>query len=239
MKNKKMNLLLILGAILMQRLLYQSMGFELYKFPFASSLMVFESEKGNLLLLLYAFVPIPFILFELSGRGQELTEGYGKLWMIRSYKREWLCLKIIKNIALKLLAIVVFATLIFFVGAEKWKNITFRQVVLIIMAYYMGLMAVVLLQFYLEFFVDPGYANVIVNVFFILSLFIGNSVIISDKISWLGIILFPNMMFGTRNGMIFQQNIDINYAHVILYLIVVFVMLCVLSVLKFRKKDIF
>lgn len=239
MKNKKINVLLILGAILVQSLLYQSMSFELYKLPFASSLMIFESQKANLLLILYAFVPVPFILFEFSGRGRELTEGYGKVWIIRSYKREWLCLKIIKNIALELLAIVLCLVLAFSFGEEKWKNISLKQAVWIVMAYYVGLMAVILLQFYLELFLEPSYANMITNVFFVLSLFIGNSVLTLKRFRWLGFLLFPNMLFGVRNGMIEQQNIEINYEYAFLYLIAVSAILCLLAVLKFRKKDIY
>ena len=93
MKNNRINLLLIAFAVIMQRVLFQTLDFESYEFPFASSLMIFQSQTGNLLIILYTFLPIPFILFEFSGMVHELMEGYGKLWIIRAYRKDRLYMK--------------------------------------------------------------------------------------------------------------------------------------------------
>lgn len=239
MKNRMTNILLIACTILVQRLLFQTMNFELYQIPFASSLMIFQSQTGNLLQILYAFIPIPFILFEFSGRGRELTEGYGKLWVIRAYKRERLCLNTIKKCGLELLIIVLYQTVVFSLADEKWHDISISQTVLTLLTYYLGLFMIVLLQLYLEFVVETSYANIFSNIFFLVSLFVGNRVLISDRLSWIGIILFPNMLFGTRNGILYQETVYVKYEYAFIYLLAVAFVLCFLMVLKFRKKDVF
>lgn len=239
MKSRMKNVYLVACIILVQRLLFQTMNFELYQIPFASSLMIFESQTGNLLQILYAFTPIPFLLFEFSGRGRELTEGYGKLWVIRAYKRERLCLNTIKKCGFELLIIVLYQTIVFSLADEKWHAISMGQTVLILLTYYLGLFAVVLLQFYLEFVMETSYANIFTNIFFLVSLFVGNKVLISDRLSWLGIIFFPNMLFGTRNGILYQEKVYVKYEYALIDLLAVAFVLCFFAVLKFRKKDVF
>ena len=239
MKNKVVTILLIACAIFAQRLLFQITDLELYKIPFASSLMVLENQTGNLILTLYAFLPIPFILFYFSGRAGELAVGYGKLCIIRSYKRERLCLKIIGIFGIELLIIIFFQTVLFSFFDEKWHGIKTLQFFLIIVAYYLGLWAIVILQLYLDFCMDSNYSNLFINLFFLTSLFIGNYVLPSKNWSWVGVCLFPNMLFGVRNGIISQATINIKFQQVIVSMAVILIILCILTILKFRKKDIF
>lgn len=152
MKNRKTNLLLIACAIIIQRLLFQTITPDVYEFPFASSLMIYQSQIGNIVLVLYAFIPIPFILFEFSGKVTDLTKGYGKLWIIRSCGKERLYLKMIRQCAVELFVIVLYQTVIFGIGAEKFKEISLVQILLTIAAYYIGILALILLQLFLEFF---------------------------------------------------------------------------------------
>ena len=74
--------------IIMQRVVIQMSGYEVYQLPFASTLFIFDNPTSNLVQILYAYIPLPFVLFYFSGNAREITTGYGKLWLIRSYSRE-------------------------------------------------------------------------------------------------------------------------------------------------------
>ena len=97
----------------------------------------------------------------------------------------------------------------------------------------------VLLQLVLEFFVDASYANLISNLFFVVSLFLGNLLLPAEKTEWLGTVLFPNMMFGTRNGMIYQNAISVEYGYALSYLLGIVVLTGYYGIFKFNKKDVF
>lgn len=93
MKNKWLNIILIICMIIMQRVVIQMSDYEVYQLPFASTLFIFDNQTSNLVQILYAYIPLPFVLFYFSGNAREITTGYGKLWLIRSYSRERLYLK--------------------------------------------------------------------------------------------------------------------------------------------------
>ena len=85
MKNKWLNIILIICMIIMQRVVIQMSGYEVYQLPFASTLFIVDNPTSNLVQILYAYIPLPFVLFYFSGNAREITTGYGKLWLIRSY----------------------------------------------------------------------------------------------------------------------------------------------------------
>lgn len=87
MKNKWLNIILIICMIIIQRVVIQMSGYEVYQLPFASTLFIFDNPTSNLVQILYAYIPLPFVLFYFSGNAREITTGYGKLWLIRSYSR--------------------------------------------------------------------------------------------------------------------------------------------------------
>lgn len=94
-ENKWLNIILIICMIIMQRVVIQMSGYEVYQLPFASTLFIFDNPTSNLVQILYAYIPLPFVLFYFSGNAREITTGYGKLWLIRSYSRERLYLKML------------------------------------------------------------------------------------------------------------------------------------------------
>ncbi len=65
------------------------------------------------------------------------------------------------------------------------------------------------LQFLLQLFMDASISNIFVNIFLVVSLIIGNNVLINRDLSRIGVIVFPNMLFGMRSGIIYQKNIYI------------------------------
>jgi hypothetical protein len=95
------------------------------------------------------------------------------------------------------------------------------------------------LQFLLELFMDASISNIFVNIFCVVSLIIGNNVLINRDLSRIGVMLFPNMLFGTRSGIIYQKNIYVRYEASITYVIILLVILNIISIIKYKKTDIY
>lgn len=49
--------------IIMQRVVIQMSDYEVYQLPFASTLFIFDNQTSNLVQILYAYIPLPFVLF--------------------------------------------------------------------------------------------------------------------------------------------------------------------------------
>ena len=95
------------------------------------------------------------------------------------------------------------------------------------------------LQFLLELFMDASISNIFVNIFLLVSLIIGNNVLINRDLSRIGVMLFPNMLFGMRSGIIYQKNIYVRYETSIIYVIILLVVLNIISIIKYKKTDIY
>ena len=95
------------------------------------------------------------------------------------------------------------------------------------------------LQFLLELFMDASISNIFVNIFLVVSLIIGNNVLINRDLSRIGVMLFPNMLFGARSGIIYQKNIYVRYETSIIYVIILLVILNIISIIKYKKTDIY
>ncbi len=235
----RINKLLVLLAMVSQCVLFKISGYPLYGLPFASSLEVVENYNVSWLLILFSYFPIPFILFEFWGRGRELTEGYGKVLLIRSYKRSRLCIWTIMNILLELTGIAVFQIIIFSIRESSWRMLTGQETVKVIAAYYAGLGTLILLQFYLELFGGADYSNITVNIYFIVAVFTGDALIKLKGSKWLLALLFPNFMFGRRNGALADGDVKVEFVYAMVVLVITSLLFAVLSVLRFTKKDIY
>ena len=225
MKNKWLNIILIICMIIMQRVVIQMSDYEVYQLPFASTLFIFDNQTSNLVQILYAYIPLPFVLFYFSGNAREITTGYGKLWLIRSYSRERLYLKNAILSAAKLACIVIGQTIIFLICDGTWNDLSSIKLIQVIVTYFVGVWTLIQLQFLLELFM--------------VSLIIGNSVLINRDLSRIGVMLFPNMLFGTRSGIIYQKNIYVRYEASITYVIILLVILNIISIMKYKKTDIY
>ena len=117
--------------------------------------------------------------------------------------------------------------------------LTNEEMLKTIAAYYAGLGALILLQFYLELLEESDYSNIAVNIYFIVSIFTGEVMIRFKGAKRLLVLLFPNFMFGRRNGALEVGDINIKFAYAVAALIITSLLFGILSVLKFQKKDIY
>ena len=86
------------------------------------------------------------------------------------------------------------------------------------------------LQFLLELFMDASISNIFVNIFLVVSLIIGNNVLINRDLSRIGVMLFP---------IIYQKNIYVRYETSIICVIILLVVLNIISIIKYKKTDIY
>lgn len=66
MKNKWLNIILIICMIIMQRVVIQMSGYEVYQLPFASTLFIFDNPTSNLdvnFICIYTITICTFLLF--------------------------------------------------------------------------------------------------------------------------------------------------------------------------------
>ena len=60
MKNKWLNIILIICMIIMQRVVIQMSDYEVYQLPFASTLFIFDNQTSNLVQILYLIFDYPY-----------------------------------------------------------------------------------------------------------------------------------------------------------------------------------
>lgn len=239
MKGSKLPIILILLAILVQRMCFGFSQGEYFVIPFASDMKIYDPDSFNLLQLIYSFFPIPFLLFIFWGYGRNLIEGYGKLLLVRSYSRSRLVLVTILKISLLLLAIVLYQTLIFSLGNEKWQALEGKSYLLSLCFYYITLLCIIFTQFCIELHTNSQYANAIVNAFTIFALIAGHYFIPNDQSGIAVRIFLPNLAFASRNGILQQSYMTISASMAALTLLLILSVLITIAMISYRKKDIF
>ena len=127
----------------------------------------------------------------------------------------------------------------FLICDGTWNDLSSIKLIQVIVTYFVGVWTLIQLQFLLELFMDASISNIFVNVFLVVSLIIGNSVLINRDLSRIGVMLFPNMLFGTRSGIIYQKNIYVRHEASITYVIILLVILNIISIMKYKKTDIY
>lgn len=108
-----------------------------------------------------------------------------------------------------------------------------------VLMYYFFLEAIILIQFYLEFFVKPQIANIAVNIFMILSIILTNTFYNSKLINFLKYVFIPNLGMGFRNGTVNNEFTVIHYSYGIIIILLLNLTLIVLSINKLRRKDLY
>ncbi len=237
-KNNGINLLLLAVVLVMQGVLLFAVSPG--SLLFSAALDVYDSFLFTLLVLLYEYLPIPFVLFVFMGWNSDLVSGYGKLLIIRSYGRNRLCLKEIGKILAGVCGIVVVQWLISLVGGVVQEDNAMEWTwnsLWIVLLYALGLFVIVLFQFSLELVTEAENANLVTNILVVVSIFIGNTVISEGQGKWLLCLFFPNLLYAKRNGTDGTDGVGMIVALAVL--LVWMAMLVVFSLRRFRRRDIY
>jgi hypothetical protein len=216
----------------------QISGFGYYDLPFATDSRVTESMSFNSITLLYAYLPIPFYLFLFWGEAKELTSGYGKLLVIRNGRRSILCVRTVGRISLTLFAVVLIHTAVFSIVRMNWTPISLAVQMKAVLSFYLIMLSVILLQFVLELVIDKQ-SNLVINIIMSGSLLVGNMVLFNHPASSVAWILFPNLAFSSRNGLLNETPNVVMWQGSIGLAVFLIILFTLVSMRIMRKKDIY
>lgn len=231
-KSKLITLSTLLCAIIMQAFTFLNASGVYYENGFATGISNQSKNYDVAFSLIIIFLPIVFILFFFSGTIQEITQGYGKLLIIRSYSKVKLILKrLFRNSGLLLLMVLLQCAVFLFVNSSL---ICVEKGMLgSLIMYFIILHSIIMLQSFLELYITPQNASIILLIYSFASYYI---VQVTEENVLIKILLFPCLMFGMQNGAVSGENIYYVYLCIGVIFNVILVLLCVH---KFKKIDIF
>jgi len=206
--------------------------------PFAAGLQAADTGGGNVTQILYAVIPVPFLLWLFSGRADAIALGYGKVYIIRSYSREKLLLKEAGKIALSTGIIQCFTWALFQgFSRQSWEPLDLQVQARVMLLYTLALIAALLLQFCLELIISQVYAQIATLVFFAGSLFAYSAAGEKGLPLAVRFALFPNLGFAMRNGALEGEDGTV-FCCCLAALLFICALLIYISLKILRKKDI-
>ncbi len=231
-KSKLITLSTLLCAIIMQAFTFLNASGVYYENGFATGISNQSKNYDVAFNLVLIFLPIVFILFFFSGTIQEITQGYGKLLIVRSYSKVKLILKrIFRNSGLLLLMVLLQCAVFLFVNSSLIR--VEKGMLQSLIMYFIILHSIIMLQSFLELYITPQNASIILLIYSFASYYI---VQVTEENVLIKILLFPCLMFGMQNGAIDCESVYYIYLTTGVLLNFLLMMLCIR---KFRRIDIF
>lgn len=236
MKSKNFGFWFIIAAMLFQSDFFSKVQTDL-PMSFVTALNQTEGVGNRLVLVFVSCLPVWFLLIFSSGNIQELLSGRGKLYLLRNMSRGRLIQKESGS---------VICTSLFFCAAE-WvvngimsigeKNSFSVDYFKIILPYFFMIVNLVLIEYMLEFALEPRIAQIITALYLTVSLIVSCT---SDNIVLrivFGIVFFPALGFVHLNRDLTGNICGIQLT-ALLTLSGIFVLLLVFIYVVFQKKDI-
>lgn len=237
MRNSKTLTGMLAFVILFQYMCMRNSPIFEYELPFLSGLTSADSMSGNMLLTLYSIIPLPFLFMLFSGDMRDLTEGYGKLKIIRSYSKRNLVLCLLGKTAVVVTIITLFMGSVFTLfQANEWKNLEISLQGRGLAMYSLTICAMILVQFILELYLEVQYANLSVIIGMTVCIFISN--VLGTKSYVVNLVLFPSLAFAQKNGVIQGDEVGVSFTGSVIWIILINIFLGVFILKKFTKKDI-
>lgn len=230
---------LLIASIIVQRILFQFSEKDYSMLPFASDMQISFGFLSKIIDTAYGYLPWAFFLFFFWGCGRDLVDGYGKIVAIRSHQMIGFCMKRQIRIAIVILGIVAIQAVVFSLYTEGWTILRASTWIKVLMMYYLGTLNLVFLQFLLELKMETEYANLTVNIFAVVALVAGNRIIPFDRSGALTILLFPNLAFSSRNGILESQYVLFEGSISLIGSLSVLVVLISMALFVMRKTDLF
>ena len=203
MKSNNVSKMILLFSILIQFVFIQFNNLFTLELPYITGLACEASLGESLEMIFLMTIPIPFFLWVCSGEISNILYGNGKVYIIRKARRSRMFMKITANV-IKEAALMALITYILFTVfcKEEYETVGVITRFEIILIYYMVLCNIALFMYLLELFQKEQIAHMITTVYFVLSLFIYPYSIKHIPEPLCQVVLFPNLMFTGRNGII-------------------------------------
>ena len=232
MKKSKSILSVFFIISLIIQIVYFNNSDKFYKFGFAIGIERSIKQLDMGVDLVYVTLPVLFIIFLFSGSIHQITSGYGKLLIIRNYSKTRLYLKNYIKTFSSVVLLVIFETL-FYILCNNMFHASDCDILKSVIMYCVVLNLIVSLQTFLELFIMPHIANIIVFIYCYISYFIAQIFTENEIIK---ILLFPCLLFGMQNS---TSESNIIYYIFLCSTILLNLLLVIISIIRFKKTDIF
>lgn len=207
--------------------------------PFLSELESADTVAGNIFLLMYSYLPFTFFLLCFSESMRELIMGYGLLLTVRGQSRIRLMGKLMLKCFVIFSCITAVTGALYTIGcAEWWMPIAWQKQLQALLLYNLTVITMIQLQHLLELYMESHHANGVVILFGLISLFVRGIISVAEhsKTAMLNLLLFPNLAFAKRNGILGPG--EISFPVSLLTLLIIYFVLTMLILQSFRRKDI-
>ncbi|MCI6581156.1 MAG: DUF2705 family protein [Oscillospiraceae bacterium] len=229
MKENKSDIIFFIMSVIMQMYLFKiSKSGESYAFVFGVSNQLYSSP-AFCLFELYAVIPVVFIILFFSSGTAELINGYGKLLIIRGVSKTRIYLKKIVFVFLKITLAAFFQLIAYGLMSDKGEC---NSLIRAIIVYCFGILFLIQMQSFLEFFVEPNVSAMITIIYLYISYFI---VCMSEKEIFRRFFIL-GFIFGENNGSAYDMEL---YTQIFIIYIISNVILLFFNIMKFQKSDIY
>lgn len=235
MRDSRVPLILFIVASVVQFAAMKNVyGSDMPGLPFATA---YEPETNITVLITRVFclyIPIPFMLFVVSGTVRELSGGYSRLILIRGCSREQLFRKKMLKTVLMVTGMVLFMTALHTAAGNHRYHVTPGQAADIILIYWLVIIDLVMLGYMMEFLtgLSGNTVNIAANVYFVASLLAPG---ISHS-SIAGYAFFPGMAFAKANDIYDGTGGDVHILQ--LSMLAGAVLMCWICIRRYRQADI-
>lgn len=234
MKNNTFDKLLIAVIVLAQFFFIRNESSFDMALPFLSGLTPADTASGNMFLIMYSYLPFPFFLLYFSGKMRNLTERYGLLVTIRGGGKARLVSMLMGETILLVIGIVSTMGILYTIGRKgEWiifdKALQFQG----IMLYAVTVILLIQMQFLLELYIETHYVLGIVTLWGVTALFVSGS--IEKQGSMINLVLFPNLAFAQKNGVL--NRMEFSAAAAFMTLLFIYLVFTALILCRIRKRD--
>ena len=234
MKNSKCLVMLFACSCIIQRIYFYKLDMPSFAFCVGLTKDVADTSRTHSpISYLMLAVPIVFALFICGNRVAELTDGYGKLIIVRQYSKSKLILKEILLLFLKCNLLTAYQIFIYSINWGNQREDLSENILKSIFGYILSLFLLSTIEFGLELYMKPHFASIALAI----PLVACNYYVYSFPFNHImRFILFPCLMFGSNNSAYTDE------AHYVTSLCVICLISIVASavvVYKFNHQDIY
>ncbi|MFG6497019.1 DUF2705 family protein [Fictibacillus sp. UD] len=241
LKNRALFLLVVIIMII-QAVLLNHFDTLYSSLPFLDGVPITSSYALENKFLVYWFLPIVAMSFYFTGYCSDVLKTYGKVIIIRNYGRtRWLFNRFVSMMIVTLIFVVIQVLIFRFLLTDSTINLEGIEVIKLLAMYFLTLSALFALQLVMELFISPQVAQMVVNVYIVVSLLLTKQIYLIGG-GFIYYLFLPNYAMGFRNGLTsiseFQTPI-ISYPIGITVLMIIIASIVGFSISRIKKIDIF
>ncbi|MFY9197773.1 MAG: DUF2705 family protein [Acutalibacteraceae bacterium] len=237
LKNNK-NYMFVVISIMIQKLLLDMTNMEYYGYYFLSGVPITANYAIHNLCLALWFFPVYFILQVSSGKLYNLFHGYGTLLIVRNYSKLTLICKHIFKLFFDMLIVLIFQVIVININNPYISNVKTTDIIRMIIIYFFTFIVLLLIQTYLELYIEHNIATLIINIYIVLSVMMSNIITLNNFVHLLNYFFIPCYGMGFRNGIIESNYEVIFYNNAITILIFLIFTITYMIYKKMKRNDI-